>query len=228
MCPQYRRLTRDVTDAAPPSRTLLVDDHALVRSGLRVLIEQLPEIEVIGEAGNGREAFEIVERERPAIVIMDIAMPEMNGLEALVRIKRAVPSTRVIILSMYANSDHVQRALEGGADGYIVKAAAQEELEFAIRAVRRGDSYLSPAITRVALHAESAGAPGPEALTPRQREILQLVAEGNSTKAIARKLQLSVKTVEGHRGQLMTRLGIRNATGLVRYAIRAGIIEAEP
>jgi DNA-binding NarL/FixJ family response regulator len=209
------------------SRTLLVDDHALVRSGLRVLIEQMPEVEVIGEAGNGREALELVERERPAIVIMDIAMPEMNGLEALIRIKKLLPTVRVIILSMYASSEHVQRALDGGADGYIVKAAAQEELELALRAIREGNSYLSPAVTQGALDPATARRSSPNALTSRQREILQLVAEGNSTKAIARKLDVSVKTVEGHRSQLMTRLAIRNVPGLVRYAIRAGIIESE-
>lgn len=209
------------------SRTILVDDHALVRSGLRVLIDQMPEVEVVGEAGNGREALALIQRERPEIVIMDIAMPEMNGLEALIRIKQTSPRIRVIMLSMYTSSEHVQKALDGGADGYIVKAAAQEELELAVRAIRRGNSYLSPAVTRGALDPTAGKRATVEALTPRQREILQLVAEGNSTKAIARKLDLSVKTVEGHRSQLMARLSIRNVTGLVRYAIRAGVIESE-
>lgn len=205
------------------ARILLVDDHALVRSGLRVLLEQLEGLDVVGEAGDGREALAMVNQLRPDVVVMDIAMPEMNGLEALARIKQTHPETGVIILSMYTNPDHVRRALDGGADGYIVKAAAQQELEMGIRAVMRGDSYLSPAVTRGALGA----ARTLDVLTGRQREILQLVVEGNSTKAIARKLGLSVKTVEAHRSQIMARLEIRNIAGLVRYAIRVGIINAE-
>ena len=211
---------------ARPARVLLVDDHALVRSGLRVLLEQLASVEVVAEAGNGREAIRVVEEIRPDLVIMDIQMPELNGLEALARIKKSSPNTRLIMLSMHTNPQSVRQALERGADGYLVKAAAQEELEFAVRAALRGDSYLSPAVTRSALLTATPGADsGP--LTSRQREILQLVVEGNSTKSIARKLELSVKTVEAHRSQLMTRLGIRNLPGLVRYAMRMGIIPTE-
>lgn len=203
-----------------------MDDHALVRSGLRVLLEQLPSVQVVAEAGDGREAVRAVEELRPDLVIMDIQMPELNGLDALERIKKSCPATRLIILSMHANAENVREALARGADGYLVKAAAQEELEFAVKATMRGDSYLSPAVTRGALQTgEAQPEPGP--LTTRQREILQLVVEGNSTKSIARKLDLSVKTIEAHRSQLMTRLGIRNVPGLVRYAMRMGIIPTE-
>jgi len=213
------RLTR-------PARVLLVDDHALVRSGLRVLLEQLAAVEVVAEAGNGREAIRVVDEVKPDLVIMDIQMPELNGLEALERIKKSSPHTRLIMLSMHTDPQSVRQALARGADGYLVKAAAQEELEFAVRAALRGDSYLSPAVTRSALITNDPGSEsGP--LTSRQREILQLVVEGNSTKSIARKLDLSVKTVEAHRSQLMTRLGIRNLPGLVRYAMRMGIIPTE-
>ena len=144
-----------------PARVLLVDDHALVRSGLRVLLEQLPSVEVVAEAGDGREAVRVVEELRPDLVIMDIQMPELNGLDALERIKRNNPSTRLIILSMHANPENVRQALARGADGYLVKAAAQEELEFAVKATIRGDSYLSPAVTRGAVQpAEPTPEPG--------------------------------------------------------------------
>lgn len=208
-------------------RVLLADDHALVRSGLHALLDQVVDVEVVGEVGNGRDAIDAVGELKPDIVIMDIAMPEMNGLEALARIKSLHPNVRVIVLSMYENPEHVRRALAGGADGYVVKAAAQEELELAVRAAWRGDSYLSPAVTRGALDPQVTGAASLDALTPRQREIMQLVVEGNSTKGIARKLDLSTKTVEAHRSQVMTRLGIRNVPDLVRYAIGAGVISAD-
>lgn len=206
---------------------LLVDDHVLVRSGLRVLLEQLPGVEVVGEAGTGREALAVAAEVRPDLVILDIEMPELNGLDTIEFLKRDHPQTRVLVLSMHQNPEHVQRALANGADAYIVKAAAQAELALAVRAALRGESYLSPAVTRGALSDRGERARPNARLTPRQREILQLVVEGHSTKSIARILGLSVKTVEAHRSHLMTRLGIRNLPGLVRYAMRVGMIPSE-
>ncbi|MEZ4416032.1 MAG: response regulator transcription factor [Gemmatimonadota bacterium] len=210
-------------------RVLLADDHALVRSGLGSLLEQVDGIEVVGEVGNGRLAVEGVQELKPDIVIMDITMPELNGLDATVRIKRDRPETRVIILSMHTGEEYITAALEAGADAFLVKDAAPVELELAIRAVASGNSYLSPIVAKRVLDRRALGIPAtPDvALTPRQREILQLVAEGNSSKAIARKLHLSTKTVETHRSQLMERLGIRDLASLVRYAVRVGLVGSE-
>lgn len=212
------------------TRILLADDHTLVRSGFRALLEQLEGVEVVAEAADGREALRLIEAHRPDIVLMDIAMPELNGLEATARITKQFPDVRVILLSMHANEEYVSEALRTGAAGYMLKDAAAVELELALRAVMSGESYLSPAVaTRVVAaqaRATDTGS-GLARLTPRQREILQLIAEGNSTKAIARKLGVSVKTVETHRAKLMERLDIHDIAGLVRYAIRVGIVTSE-
>lgn len=212
-------------------RVLLVDDHKVVRAGIRTLIERLVGVRVVAEASNGAEAVEMVKTHGPHVVLMDIAMPEMNGLEALVRITREYPSTRVLMLSMHANEEYVLTALRGGASGYLVKDAAVVELELAIRAIAGGESFLSPSISRRVIDtylgcAKNRDGHGDE-LTPRQREILQLVAEGRSTKEIAFKLSVSVKTVEAHRLQLMNRVGIHDVPGLVRYAMRRGVVPPE-
>jgi DNA-binding NarL/FixJ family response regulator len=212
----------------PTIRVILADDHTLVRSGMRALLDQLQGIEVVAEASDGRAALELVERYRPHVVLMDIAMPELNGIEAAERIVRHHPDVRVILLSMHSDEAYVTKALDVGAAGYVLKNADAAELEMAVRAVARGDGYLSPAVARhVVRGAVRRGESDTTQLTPRQREILQLIAEGASTKQIAAKLGLSVKTVETHRAKLMERLDIHDVAGLVRYAIRAGFIGPE-
>ncbi|MBI3569830.1 MAG: response regulator transcription factor [Gammaproteobacteria bacterium] len=212
-------------------RVLLADDHALVRAGLRKLLESLPDIEVVGEADDGQAVLALTEQLHPNLVLMDIAMPGLNGLEATTRLTRAHPQTRVLILSMHQNEDYVRQALRAGAAGYLLKDAAPAELELAIKALRRGETWLSPAVSKGVMsdyvqRLRGEATPG-EALTPRQREILQLIAEGHTTKDIARRLDLSVKTVETHRTQLMKQLDLHDVAGLVRYAIRTGLISSE-
>jgi DNA-binding NarL/FixJ family response regulator len=208
-----------------PIRLVLADDHVLVRSGVRALLEQLDGVQVVGEASDGREALALVARLRPHVVLMDISMPELNGLEAADRLRRDYPQIRVILLSMHADEAYVARALAVGAAGYVLKTAGAVELELAVRAVARGESYLSPEVARQVMRGPL-GADGSLPLSARQREILQLIAEGNSTKQIAAKLGLSAKTVETHRANIMARLGIRDVPGLVRYAIRAGLVDS--
>jgi DNA-binding NarL/FixJ family response regulator len=213
------------------TRLLLADDHALVRAGIRALIEKIPNVEVVGEASTGREALELVKSKLPNLVLMDIAMAELGGLEALPRITKDFPGVRVIILSAHANEEYVVRALRSGAAGYMLKDAATAELQLAIDSVAQDKTYLSPSISRTVIdsYLERVGAPlSPlEQLTPRQREILQLLAEGKHTKEIASVLDVSVKTVESHRLQLMERLNIHDVPGLVRYAVRCGLVSAE-
>jgi len=212
----------------PPVRILLAEDHALVRAGIRSLLASVADLEVVGEAGDGREALAILEKIPADVVILDITMPGMNGLEAASRIAERWPATKVIILSMHSNEEYVSRALRAGAAGYLLKDAGTSELEAAIRAVVRGQTFLSAAVSRRG--AADGAAQGPtalEALTPRQREVLQLIAEGHSTKGTAAVLGLSVKTVETHRTQLMQRLAIHDVAGLVRYAMRAGLINPD-
>jgi DNA-binding NarL/FixJ family response regulator len=212
-------------------RVLLADDHALVRAGIRALIEKISNVEVVGEASTGREALEMVKTKLPNLVLMDIAMAELGGLEALPRVTKDFPGVKVIILSAHANEEYVIRALRSGAAGYMLKDAATAELELAIRSVSENRTYLSPSISRTVIEdylQRVGGAIGPlEQLTPRQREILQLLAEGRNTKEIAADLDISVKTVESHRLQLMERLNIHNVPGLVRYAVRSGLVSAE-
>jgi DNA-binding NarL/FixJ family response regulator len=214
------------------TRVLLADDHALVRAGIRSLLEKIPGIEVVGEASTGREALEMVKAKLPNLVLMDIAMRELGGLEALPRITKDFPGVKVIMLSAHANEEYVIRALRSGAAGYMLKDAATAELELAIRSVTEGKTYLSPSISRTVIDSyleRVGGESSPlEQLTPRQREILQLVAEGKNTKEIAYLLEISVKTVEAHRLQLMARLDIHDIPGLVRYAIRSGLVSSEP
>ena len=213
------------------TRVLLADDHALVRAGIRALLEKIPSIEVVGEAGTGREALELVRSKLPNIVLMDIAMTELGGLEALPRITKDFPSVKVIILSAHASEEYVIRALRDGASGYMLKDSATSELELAINSVIQGKIYLSPSISRTVIDdylQRVSGAVSPlEQLSSRQREILQLIAEGKNAKAIAADLDISIKTVESHRLQLMDRLNIHDVPGLVRYAIRNGLVSAE-
>lgn len=210
---------------------VIADNHTLVRAGFRSLVEELDGIEVIGEAENGRDALQLVETLKPQIVLMDIAMPEMNGLEATARIAREFPQVRVLILSMHANEEYVYQALRSGASGYLLKDSGTEELELALRAIARGETYLCPAVSKyvVSDYVRRLGQDqNPlDQITPRQREILQLIAEGKNTKDIAEMLYISTKTVETHRTQLMDRLDIHDIAGLVRYAIRTGLVVLE-
>jgi DNA-binding NarL/FixJ family response regulator len=212
-------------------RILLADDHTLLRAGIRSLLEKMSGVEVVAEAADGREAVELVKAHQPNMVLMDIAMAGLNGLDATARIVREFPNVRVIILSMHANEEYVLQTLRAGASGYLLKDAATAELELAIQAVARRDTYLSPAISRRVIEdylGRISGVRGPsEQLTPRQREILQLIAEGKTTKEIAFLLKLSVKTVETHRAQLMDRLGVHDVPGLVRHAMRMGLVPPE-
>jgi len=210
-------------------RVVIVEDHALVRAGMRALLQKLDGIEVVSDVGDGWEAVNAVQRDAPDLVLMDIAMPGLNGLDATSRIVKESPATRVILLSMHANEEYLQQALQAGASGYLLKGAELVELEMAIRTVGRGEAYLTPAVAKFAIEAYREKSEGPSSplakLTMRQREILQLIAEGQTTKDIARRLNLSVKTVETHRAQLMERLDIHDVPGLVRFAIRVGLIE---
>ena len=211
-----------------PIRVLLADDHELVRAGLRSLLEKITDITVIGEASNGREALRLIDELAPSVVLMDVMMPELNGLEATARAANQFPTTRIVILSMNAGEDFVLQALQSGAAGYLLKNINPAELELAINTVARGGTYLSSAIPTQVIEACLANHSGPtsslQKLTPRQREILQLITEGNSTKEIAAKLTISPKTVETHRVDLMKALGINDIAGLTRFAIRMGLI----
>jgi len=209
-------------------RDLLADDHTLVRAGLRKLLESMPDIQVVGEAGDGLELLALAEQLQPHLVLMDIAMPGLNGLEATARLVKAMPGIRVMILSLHHNEEYVRRALRHGAVAYLLKDSAPMELEMAITAVLRGETYLSPAVTKGVMddyvHRLREDDQPDEHLSPRQREVLQLIAEGLSTKDIARRLDLSVKTVETHRTGLMRQLDVHEITGLVRHALKLGLV----
>ncbi len=213
------------------TRVLLADDHILVRAGLRKLLESIAGFEVVGEADDGLALLALVEQLQPDLVMMDIGMPGLNGIDATARVMKGWPKTRVVILSMHQSEEYVRQALRHGAAAYLLKDAAPLELEQALAAVMRGETYLSPAVSKGVLNdyvnrLRQDEQPG-DALTPRQREVLKLVAGGLSTKEIARSLDLSVKTVDTHRSQLMKQLDIHEVAGLVRYAMRVGLISSD-
>jgi len=213
-------------------RLVLADDHPLVRAGIRAELEKLPAVEVVGEAGNGREALELVKTLQPNVVFIDISMPGLNGLEAVARLTKEFPEVRVIILSMHENEEYVWRALKAGAVGYLLKKAATTELGTALERVSQGEIYLSREISdRLRKKFPLPGIAEPknplDQLTGRQREILQLIAEGQNTKEIAEILKLSPKTVEYHRVKLMEIVNIHDIPGLVRFALRTGVIPLE-
>ena len=219
-------------NAIKPVRVILADDHTLVRAGIRALLEKLPEVKVLGEASNGREALELVKTHKPDVVLMDITMPGLNGLEAAARMAKEFPDVRVIILSMHNNEEYDWRALKAGAAGYLLKKAATAELAVALQRVIHGEIYLSQEISTRLLKkfplGEIADRKSPfEQLTGRQREVLQLIAEGQNTKEIAEILKVSPKTVEYHRMKLMTGLNVHDVPGLVRFALRVGLIPEE-
>ncbi|MGQ0762153.1 MAG: response regulator [Acidobacteriota bacterium] len=213
-----------------PTRILLVDDHALVRAGIRAVIEGKPGLEVIAETGDGHEALRTIGELHPDLVLLDITMPSINGFEVLEQITKQFPQTRVIILTVHVGAEYAMRALRAGAAGYLPKSAATIELEDAISAVAQGGTYLSHEISQKTLF-EYAKAQTPQdllaSLTTRQREILKLIAEGHSTKEIGSILNISVKTVESHRAKLVKNLDIHDVAGLVRFAIRMGLIQVE-
>jgi DNA-binding NarL/FixJ family response regulator len=212
-------------------RVVLVDDHKLFRAGIRSLLQTLSEVEVVAEAGDGREVLQLVDAHRPDVILMDIMMPGLNGLDATVGIVSAHPRTHVIILSMNAGEDSVLQALRAGAAGYLVKTADPAELELAVRAVCRGETFLSSAISRHVV-AGCLGRLGREKtslerLSPRHREVLQRIAEGHTTKEIAKAMGLSVKTAEAYRSELMKALDIHDIASLTRYAVRTGLVSPE-
>ncbi len=220
-----------------PFRVLLAEDHQLVRAGFRALLNMLEDIEVIAEANDGQEALALIPQVKPDVVLMDISMPRLNGIEATRRIRRDYPEVRVIILSMYTTEEYVLQALRAGAAGYLLKDSTPAEFNHAIQSVTKGETYLCTGVAQhVAEYIQRTGAePHPQddqaspyaQLTSRQREVLQLVAEGRSTNQIAQSLHISVKTVERHRANIKERLHIHDTPGLIRYAIRAGLISAE-
>ena len=213
-------------------RVVIADDHRLVRAGIRSLLSSLKGIEVVAEAGDGHEALLLIGTHHPHVALLDIAMPGLNGLEVAARASKESPNTRVIMLSMHTSEEYVLRALRAGAAGYLVKDAGTAELELAVKAVASGENYLSPGVSKhvVSDYVRRIATPTTplERLTARQREVLQLIAEGNSSKEIARRLELSVKTVETHRTQLMHQLDIHDVTGLVRFAIGVGLVPPIP
>lgn len=221
--------------SVPTIRVFLADDHALFRAGVRMLLQNMDGVEVVGEVADGREAVQLCKSLQPDVVLMDITMPGLNGLEATTQVMAECPRTRVIIVSMHLNEQYVMQAVRAGAAGYLLKDAAANDLEQAVRTVARGETYLDQAASKYLFTAyrgrresqtdSDDREPTPtDVLTARQREILQLIAEGHTTKEIAALLHRSEKTIEGHRSRLMSQLDIHDVVGLVRYAIRIGLI----
>ena len=209
---------------------LLADDHTLIRAGLRMVIEAQPDLSVIAEADNGREAVAMAQALKPDVVVMDIGMPSLNGIEAARQIRASLPDTSIVILSMHSDEGYILRALKAGAKAYLLKDSAETDLSRAIHAAAAGKSFFSPAVVKVLLEdymrkLQRTGAEDSyELLSPREREMLQLVAEGNSSKEIANLLNLSVYTVETHRSRVMQKLNLRGVPELILYAVRKGII----
>jgi len=215
-------------------KVLIADDHTILREGIRLLLGSQPDVEVVGEACDGRDAYFKVEELRPDVVLMDIAMPVLNGLEATQQIRRNFPDTKVLILTQHDNDEYVYRILQAGASGYVLKRVAGAELVSAIRGVDRGNAFLFPSMTRGFIddYLKRAEAGQEKAsydgLTERERQILKMIADGCTNQQIADLLCLSVKTVQAHRGHLMEKLNMHDRTELVKYAIRKGIIKVEP
>ena len=207
-------------------RILLADDHALVRQGFRMILAAEPDMLIVGEAANGRDAVELAERLQPDLVVMDVAMPELNGIEATRRLGESSPRTRVLALSMHKDSVYVREILRAGARGYLLKDAFDSDLVAAVRAVARGEGYLSPAVSDAVLTDYRKHVTDPlDLLTSREREILQMLAEGKTNKEIATALELSVYTVDAHRGRVMEKLNVHSIGELVRFAVRNGLID---
>jgi two-component system, NarL family, response regulator NreC len=207
-------------------RVLLADDHALVRQGFRLILSAQDDIEIVGEAGNGREAVELADKLHPDIVVMDVAMPELNGIEATRRLLALSPHTRVVALSMHKDSVYVREILRAGARGYLLKDSPAPDLLTAVRAVSQGEGYLSPAVSSAVLDDYRKHVSDPiDLLSSREREVLQMLAEGKTNKEIAVILNLSVYTVDAHRGRIMEKLNLHSINELVRFAVRNGLID---
>ncbi|SMC77548.1 response regulator [Lentzea albidocapillata] len=211
-------------------RILLADDHALVRRGVRMILDNEPDLEVVGEAGDGAEAISLARRDKPDLAILDIAMPRLTGLQAARELSRLLPDLRILILTMYDNEQYFFEALKAGASGYVLKSVADRDLVEACRSAMRGEPFLYPGAVNSLIRnyldrAKEGGGFPAKAITDREEEILKLVAEGHSSKEIADMLVISVKTVERHRANLLQKLGLRDRLELTRYAIRAGLIE---
>jgi len=211
-------------------RVIVADDHHLVRQGIRALLERADDIEVVGEAADGQEAVELVQRLGPDVLVMDIAMPRLNGTQATERVRALGTATQVVILSMHSDETLVRQTLRRGARGYLLKRSVTEELLLAVRAAHRGETYLSPAISAplldefLARPADSEEHGLFDRLTPREREVLQLIAEGHTNTAIAQMMNVSVKTVEKHRASLMSKLNVHDVATLIRTAIKHGLV----
>ena len=216
----------------PTIKVVLADDHAVVRAGICTMLASLGGIEIVGQASNGRDALALVAQHLPNLLMCDISMPEMNGLETTRRVLKEFPNVRVIMLSMHTSEEYVLQALKAGATGYLIKDTDPAELDLAIKSVLAGKTFLTPNVSKQVVNTYMQrlenDATATDVLTPRQREILQLIAEGKALKEIARLLNLSVKTIETHRTMLMDRLNIRDTAGLVKYAMRMGMISSEP
>jgi DNA-binding NarL/FixJ family response regulator len=205
---------------------LLVDDHAMVRKGFRMILEAQADMEIAGEAGNGREAVELAERLHPDVVVMDVAMPELNGIEATRRIAASSPHTRVLALSMHKDSVYVREILRAGARGYLLKDSIDTDLLNAVRSVAKGDGYISPGVSDAVLSDYRRHVTDPlDLLTSREREVLQMIAESKTNKEIAVALNLSIYTVEAHRGKIMEKLNLHSTGELVRFAVRHGLVD---
>ncbi|HTA70807.1 MAG TPA: response regulator transcription factor [Bryobacteraceae bacterium] len=207
-------------------RVLLADDHAMVRKGFRLILEAQPDMEIAGEAGNGRDAVELAEKLHPDVVVMDVAMPELNGIEATRRLAASSPHTRVLALSMHKDSVYVREILRAGARGYLLKDSIDTDLISAVRAVAKGDGYISPGVSDAVLSDYRRHVTDPlDLLTSREREVLQMIAESKTNKEIAVALNLSVYTVEAHRGKIMEKLNLHSTGELVRFAVRHGLVD---
>lgn len=207
-------------------RILLADDHKLVRQGFRLILMSQEDMDVVGETGNGREAVELAQATKPDVVLMDVTMPELNGIEATRRIREISPHIRVLALSVHRDSVYVREIVRAGAEGYLLKESADTDLLAAVRAVAEGNSYLSPEVSSAILKDYRKHATNPmDLLTAREREILQLIAEGNTNKDIANRLNLSVYTVDGHRTRIMDKLNLHSVGELVRFAVRNGLVD---
>lgn len=207
-------------------RVLLADDHAMVRKGFRLILEAQSDMQIVAEAGNGREAVELAEKLHPDVVVMDVAMPELNGIEATRRLASSSPHTRVLALSMHKDSVYVREILRAGARGYLLKDSIDSDLINAVRAVSRGDGYISPGVSDAVLSDYRRHVTDPlDLLTSREREVLQMIAEGKTNKEIAAALNLSIYTVDAHRGKIMEKLNLHSTGELVRFALRHGLID---
>lgn len=215
-------------------RVLIADDHAIIRDGVRALLTLSDDMTVVGEAANGREAIDLARRLRPDVILMDIAMPGLGGLEATIEIRKENPDARILVLTQYEDREYIRRFLKAGVSGYVLKKAAGSELTSAIRAVHRGGLVLDPEVAREAMRDQAGastpgGSPDPyESLTDREKQVLKLVAEGHSNKDVAELLDISVKTAMSHREHIMQKLDLHSRTELIRFAIQQGVIRVEP